>query len=68
MTIPGTPSVDVLTLEEAAGALRVSQRHLHKIMADGNGPPVVRLGRRKLIRRETLQQWLMSRESTQANG
>lgn len=68
MTIPGTPSVDVLTLEEAAGALRVSQRHLHKIMADGNGPPVVRLGRRKLIMRETLQQWLMSRESTQANG
>ena len=68
MTRLENASADVLTLEETAGVLRVSQRHLHKIMADGNGPPVVRLGRRKLIRREALQQWLLNRESTQANG
>ncbi len=52
----------VLTLAEAAGMLRVSQRHLFKIMADGNGPPVVSLGRRKVIRREALQQWLLIQE------
>jgi excisionase family DNA binding protein len=67
-TVNSENASETLTLEEAAGALRVSQRHLFKILADGNGPPVVRLGRRKIIRREALQQWLMSRESTQANG
>jgi excisionase family DNA binding protein len=64
MTRLENASVDALTLEEAAGVLRVSQRHLHKIMADGNGPPVVRSGRRKVIRREALQQWLLNQEIT----
>jgi predicted DNA-binding transcriptional regulator AlpA len=53
---------EVLTLAEAAGALRVSQRHLFQILADGNGPPVISLGRRKVIRREALQQWLLNQE------
>jgi excisionase family DNA binding protein len=53
---------EVLTIEEAAEAVRISRRHLHKLMAEGDGPPVIRLGRRKLIRREALNQWLLNRE------
>jgi excisionase family DNA binding protein len=68
MTRPENAFVDALTMEEAAEALRVSRRHLHKLMTDGDGPPVVRLGRRKIIRREALQQWLMSREHIRTNG
>jgi predicted DNA-binding transcriptional regulator AlpA len=59
---------EVLTLEETAGVLQVSQRHLFKIMADGNGPPVISLGRRKVIRREALQQWLLNQEAADANA
>jgi excisionase family DNA binding protein len=62
MTSPENAS-EVLTLDEAAGMLRVSQRHLFKIMADGDGPPVISLGRRKVIRREALQQWLLNQEA-----
>jgi len=66
MTRPENASVEALTIEEAAEALRVSQRHLHKILADDNGPPVVRLGRRKIIRREALHQWLLNQEASHA--
>jgi excisionase family DNA binding protein len=64
MNRPDNASVEALTIEETAEVLRVSRRHLHKLMADGNGPPVVRLGRRKIIRREALQQWLLNQEIT----
>jgi excisionase family DNA binding protein len=64
MMRPDNASVEALTIEETAEVLRVSRRHLHKLMADGNGPPVVRLGRRKIIRREALQQWLLNQEIT----
>jgi excisionase family DNA binding protein len=64
MNRPDNASVEALTIEETAEVLRVSRRHLHKLMADGNGPPVVRLGRRKIIRREALQQWLLNQETT----
>jgi excisionase family DNA binding protein len=68
MTRPENASVEALTIEEAAEALRVSRRHLQQLMAEGHGPPVVRLGRRKIIRREALHQWLLNREAADANA
>jgi len=59
---------DALTIGEAADRIRVSRRHLQKLMAEGHGPPVVSLGRRKIIRREALLQWLVSREGNHAAG
>jgi excisionase family DNA binding protein len=53
---------EALTIDEAASVIRVSRRHLHKLMADGDGPPVVQLGRRKIIRRQALREWLEARE------
>jgi excisionase family DNA binding protein len=53
---------DALTLAEAADVLRVSIRHLHHLFRQGDGPPTIRLGRRRIIRREALDQWLVARE------
>ncbi len=53
-----------LTIAEAADALRVSLRHLQNLLRQGDGPPVVHLGRRLIIRREALNQWLVAREAS----
>jgi len=57
---------EVLTVREVALMLRCSKAHVCKII---NGQvlgtpqlPTVSLGRRKLIRRETLLRWLAARE------
>jgi len=56
----------ILTLEETAAFLRVSKAHASKLARGrvrGMKPlPVVRLGRRILIRREALLDWLLSAE------
>lgn len=63
MTTPSSSSHDtLLTLNEAADRLRVSRRHLSAVMASGDGPPVVPIGRRRLIRAGALQAWLAERE------
>jgi excisionase family DNA binding protein len=54
----------VLTLAEAAGTLRISIRHLAKLLSEGKGPPVIRLGRRALVRRVALDQWLADAEKS----
>ncbi len=59
---------NVLTIDEAAETIRVSRRHLYNIMAQGDGPPIIQLGRRKIIRREALREWLLSREGDHATG
>ncbi len=61
-----TGRLEAVTIEEAADLIRGSRQHLQKLMADGDGPPIVRLGRRTIIRREALRQWLMNREAHHA--
>jgi excisionase family DNA binding protein len=63
-----TTEHDTLTIAEAADAIRVSRRHLHNLMQNGSGPPVIRLGRHKIIRREALRRWLVERESADATA
>jgi hypothetical protein len=51
MAIPSseTPaSFELLTEAEAAGRLRVSQRHLQRLVELGEGPPRTRLGDRRI--------------------
>jgi predicted DNA-binding transcriptional regulator AlpA len=67
MNAPDTTS-RVLNLAEAAGFVRCSRSHLCNIVK-GKVPGVpklasVRIGRRVLFRRETLEQWLREVEST----
>ena len=62
----------VLTLTEVARELRCSKAHLHNIISGkvrGLPPlPVLRLGRRLLIRYDALMRWLLSLESREAEG
>jgi excisionase family DNA binding protein len=57
----------ILTLPEAAQLLRCSKAHLSNLL-NGRVPgarplPHVSVGRRKLIRRESLEQWLDDAET-----
>jgi predicted DNA-binding transcriptional regulator AlpA len=52
----------ILTIKEVASILRVSKAHIHNVLC-GKVPGVPKLshltlGRRKLIRREWLDQWM----------
>ena len=63
MRIEGIQKKDeVLSLTEAADFLRISRRTLHHLLATGDAPPVIRIGRRRLIRRAAIEQWLSDRE------
>ncbi len=65
---PGASNADVpdfltiLTIGECAKLTRVSEAHLYRIIngkVEGLKPlPVMRLGRRRLVRRSSLETWL----------
>lgn len=56
----------MMTVIEVANALRCSKAHVHNLIG-GRVPgltplPAIHLGRRSLIRKETLKQWLEATE------
>jgi excisionase family DNA binding protein len=62
----------LLTVAEAARELRCSKAHVHNII-HGKLPdlpplPVLRIGRRVLIRREGLRAWMFSVEESESLG
>jgi excisionase family DNA binding protein len=68
MTLDG----DLLTLEEVARELRCSKAHVSKL-AGGKvqgiaSLPALRLGRRILFRRSSLERWASQNESTTNDG
>ena len=66
------PHEAILTLTEAAHELRCSKSHLHNISSgkirDLSPVPVLRLGRRRLIRLDALQAWMRSLEIREIEG
>ena len=70
MTLPSIPVMSppaVLTVAEVARELRCSKAHVHNIVA-GKVPnlpplPVLRIGRRMLVRAEGLEKWLTELEA-----
>jgi predicted DNA-binding transcriptional regulator AlpA len=52
----------LLTLPEVARTCRISERHLARLLATDQGPPTVRVGRRRFVRAETLSTWLTELE------
>ena len=54
--IDGIPSM--LTIPEAAELLRVSPNHLYYVIEKDKSFPVLQLGRRKLIPRDELKEWI----------
>jgi excisionase family DNA binding protein len=59
-------SHDVLTVPEVADELRCSKAHVHNLIngkVRGARPlPCLRLGRRRLVRRAGLDEWIKSNE------
>jgi excisionase family DNA binding protein len=55
----------LMTLKDVADTLSISLRTVMRLVADGELPSVL-IGRRRLIRRETLRAWLAGRELKQA--
>ena len=61
-----TASHDVLTVPEVADELRCSKAHVHNLIngrVRGARPlPALRLGRRRVVRRAGLDEWIKSNE------
>jgi excisionase family DNA binding protein len=67
----GLPDFDLLTLHEVAGLLHCSKAHVSNVIAGrvpGCAPiPAVHLGRRMLVRRESLLTWIERSEHVNDN-
>ena len=57
----GAPTL-ALSVAEAAHEVRISERQLRTYLARNEGPSVCRLGRRVVVRREALDEWLRDHE------
>lgn len=51
-----------LEIPELCAGARISIRHFYELQRRGEGPPVVKLGRRRVVRREAAEAWLRSME------
>jgi len=56
------------TVAEAAAAANISRSWLYQLLMAGEGPPTIKLGRRRLIRRAALDEWLASLEGAAELG
>jgi excisionase family DNA binding protein len=53
----------VMSLPEFCKRARISVRHFYALATRGEAPATVRLGRRRLVRKETGDAWLLAREA-----
>lgn len=60
----GTVERVAYSIAEAAAAASISRARLYELLTVGEGPPTIKLGRRRLIRRAALDEWLASLEGT----
>ena len=62
----------ILTIPEVAADLRCSRAHVYNVIngiVQGVSPlPAIAMGRRKLVRRSSLEQWKRANERTSASG
>lgn len=56
--------IDALAISEAARRLAISSRTIHRLIQRGELPSIL-IGRRRLIRRSSLADWLAGREQHQ---
>ena len=54
------------TINEFCARVRISRRTFYTLLERGEAPPIIRIGRRRLIRRATAEAWLRAREQTAA--
>lgn len=68
--VPAGETVDKLayTIAEAAAAANISRSWFYQLLHAGEGPPTIKLGRRRLIRLAALDEWLASLEGAAELG
>lgn len=57
---------EALTVAEAAKCARLSRAGLYKLLRAGEGPRVAKLGRRTVVLRSSLRDWLCQCEAATA--
>ena len=50
------------SITEAAKIIGISRTLLYNVLDAGNGPPTLKLGRRRLVRRAALDAWLREKQ------
>ena len=55
------PVESLLDPNETARRLRCTRRHLERLVADGEGPPSVKLGRLRRFPEPLLDKWILNR-------
>lgn len=55
----------MLTVPEVAELLRVSQNHLYYIIEKDKSFPILMLGRRKLVPKDELKEWIVNKSKRQ---
>ncbi|WP_428377748.1 helix-turn-helix transcriptional regulator [Lichenicoccus sp.] len=58
------PDLDLLTLDETAERARISMRTLLKLVAEGRGPVITKLGARTFVRADHFAQWIEGNAQT----
>lgn len=48
----------VLTINEFCAAMKIARRTFYRLAEQGKAPPTIRLGGKRLIRREAMVSWL----------
>jgi len=64
MAAPTKPEPATYTIDGFCGFVGISRRGWYRMEKRGQAPPTIRVGRKRLIRRETADQWLKDRENT----
>ena len=59
---------DAFTVQEAADRLGVGRATIYKWWSEGQGPPAIKVGRRRLISREALENWLRDQTATSSDS
>jgi predicted DNA-binding transcriptional regulator AlpA len=67
MTVDTTTDSLTFSIPELCRVAGFSVRTFHKLRARGDGPPVVKIGNRTLVRRKTAERWLADRERIARN-
>lgn len=57
---------ELLTVDRAAGEIGIGRTTLFKLLKEGDGPPIIKIGTLTRIRRAALNAWLMQREKAAA--
>ena len=52
------------SVEETARLIGIGRATLWQLIREGQGPATLRIGRRRLVRRVALEEWLARRESS----